>query len=1191
MDKRPHALLIAALAAGTSHGQDLRSGSADNLNLPAAWLDGSAPGTTETATWNASSSLANTLGANLAWGGLNVSAASGAVSITGLNTLGAGAINLGANNLSLTTSAANNSLNLSSLTGSGNLTIANGTANLGVAALNTANALNFTGTLTLRGGNAATGPGAVGGSFIYLGRTGITQAAGTAFALDTGAAANNAKDVIIDSGSWAGQTIHLSSLSGFGSIRRDSGAGAVLASIEVNQATDTVFNGLVLSHTGTNNTDIRRLAFTKSGVGSLTLAGIVGKQTQSAGSNAADIDLTISGGTLVLTAANTRTGLTTIASGATLQAGNGGASGLIAGGAVTNDGSLVFNYGSGAVITAGNAIAGSGTIAKRGAGTLVLTGTLTMSGSTTVEGGTLRVAGDLGSTPVTVASGASIAAGTVATPAAGFVKALSLQGGSSSSFRAGSAFDQLVIDSPDGLTVSGPHVINVVPGTGLFPGDKVPVIDYSGSFGGFANLSLAPGTRFSLVHNLATTSIELEYTGGTLTWKGGDGIWDLNTTANWDLGGNTTNFLVGDAVLFDNTATTGNVTLTGPLSPSGLTIDNANLAYTLTGGTLGGSGDFLKQGSGSATVASATNYTGQTMVDAGTLTFGDGTTNGEIGSGAVTVLEGATLRIHRNDLLDYKANARLRHVSGGGEIVIDGGGTLFNYTGSGTGFSEAASWSGFSGTLTVKGGSEFRTIRNGATAMGTGTVVLGDATTGGKLAQIEGNWTWTNNITLAGADNRIINRSATAPRIMKLQGVISGSGGLTFEDAAATMSNNQTGFILTGENTLTGTIDIPAGVPLRVGGVPGNVDTTQNGGGAAGSLGSAIVANEGTLTFSRTDAHTVANAIGGAGQVFVGLSTGTGAQVLTYTGAKSYSGSTTVRSGTLLVNGSLPSSPVVVESAGSLGGSGTLGAAATVSGALAPGAGVGTLASTASIALENGAHIAWEINDWTGSVGNGYDTLSAASLTVNATAATPAVVVITPTSLANFTNEARTFTLATTSGGISGFDAGDITVDATAFTGGGSWSVQVSGNLLQLAYNPSAGNAYSNWESTNGITGAGGAADSDADGIPNGIEFVIGGDPSGPGSDSHSLLPSATVDAMNLTFVFRRADESVAFAPRVRYGPDLDAWATAQNGVNGVIITEDNNFYDASTDRVTVVIPRVLAGGPKFFARLEVEIP
>ncbi|RYD63461.1 MAG: hypothetical protein EOP83_12100, partial [Verrucomicrobiaceae bacterium] len=1126
MDRTSYALLFAALATGASHGQDIRSATADNLNVAGAWVDGSAPTNVETAAWNASSTLTNTLGANLAWGGLNVSAASGAVSVSGTNTLAAGAVNLGARDLSLTTSTANSSLNFTSLTGGGSLTISNGAANLGMATFNTVNALNLTGTLALRGGNGTTNAGSVAGHFMYLGRTGITQATGTAFALDTGDSATNAKDVILDSGAWGGQTIHLTSLTGYGALRRDSGAGgSVLATVEVNQATDTVFNGMVLAHTAGNNTDIRRLALIKSGAGSLTLAGLVGKQTQNAGANAADVNLTVSGGTLILAAANTRTGETTINTGATLQAGNGGTTGLIGGSAVTNNGSLIFDYGTGAAITAANSISGSGTVSKKGAGTLVLSGTSTHTGATTVEGGTLRIGGDLSTSPVVVQSGASIAAGVAAAAGTGYVKSLTLAGGSTSTFRLGSPSDLIVLNDADALTVSGPHVITAIPGAGLNPGDKIPIIDYLGTFTGFSNLSLAPGTRFTLVHNVAETNIELEYAGGTLTWMGGNGTWDVGTTANWDLGGGPSTFLAGDAVLFDDTATTGEVTLTGMLNPNGVTIINDTLTYTLGGtGTLGGSGNFTKQGPGSATVTAATSYTGATFVDEGTLTFGDGVTSGEIGSGPVSVFGGATLHLHRNDLLDYKTNARLRNVSGDGDIVIDGGGTVFNYTGTGLGFFEVNSWSGFSGTLTVKGGSEFRTIRNGATAMGSGSVVLGDVTTSGKLAQIEGNWAWTNDITLAGPDNRIINRSInTPPRVLKLQGVISGSGGLTFEDAAGTMTNNQTGFILTGENTLSGTITIPASVPVRIGGIPGATDVAQGGAGPGGTLGNATVANEGALTFSRTDAHTVGNTISGAGQVFAGLSTGSDAQEVTFTGTKSYSGSTTVRSGKLLVNTALPSSPVVVESAGTLGGTGTLGAAATVSGAIAPGTSVGTLSSTAGVALENGSRIAWEIADWNGGAGSGYDTINAGSITVNAVAATPAVVVIAPSSLVNFTEEAKTFTLATTTGGISGLDAGEITVDATAFPGTGTWAVTTSGNLLRLSYTPGSGDAYGAWATANGIAGAGADVDSDGDGIPNGIEFVIGGDPSD--SPSNAQLPTSSVDAATLTFVFRRTDD------------------------------------------------------------------
>ncbi|WP_367871909.1 beta strand repeat-containing protein [Luteolibacter sp. Populi] len=1192
MDTRSYAFLFAALAAGASQAQDLRSATADNLNLPGAWSDGSVPVAADIATWNAASTLANTLGANLTWSGLNVSAASGAVSISGTNTLAAGAINTGANQLAITTSAANNSLSFSSLSGSGRLTVNNGTFNNGVAAFNTANALNFTGTLALRGGNAATTPGAVGGSFFYLGRTGITQAAGTAFELDTGASATDAKDVIFDSGAWGGKTINLSALRGFGTLRRDSGPGASTVTLNIVQTVDTVFNGMVLAHAGTNVADIRHLSITKDGIGSLTLAGIVGKQTQSAGANAANVNLGIAGGTLVLAATNTRTGTTTVGAAGTLQAGNGGSTGTIGADAVTNDGSLVFNYGTGAAVTVANVISGSGTITKRGAGTVILNGISTMSGATTVEAGTLWLGGDLASSAVAVNSGATIAAGTAVQPGAGFVKTLTLAGGSASEFRAGTMYDELVVNEVNGLVVSGPHTVTVVPTGGLNSGDKLSVIDYEGTFSGFGNLSLAPGSRFSLVHNTAETKIELEYTGGILLWKGGSGVWETGGATNWELGGSPTAFLQGDAAQFADGATTGNVSLSGILTPGLVTIANDALAYTLGGtGTLGGAGSFTKQGPGAATVTAATSYTGSTLVEEGSLTFGDGATSGQIGKGTVDVVAPGTLRISRSDLLDYKTDPRLRSVGGDGEIVIDGGGTVFSYPGTGLGFAEANSWSNFSGNLTLKNGSEFQTIRNGATALGSGDVILGDATTSGKLSQIEGNWTWTNDIVLNGPDNRIMNRTTGIDRTLKLQGVISGSGNLTFEDTGASMNNNLRGFILTGENTASGTLTIPAATPLRVGGIPGNVDATQLGAGAAGNLGAATVVNEGTLSFTRSDAHAVPNSISGGGQVFVGLVTGTELQEVSFTGTKTYTGPTTVRSGKLLVNTALTASPVVVEAVGTLGGSGSIATDSAVSGTLAPGVGVGTTTFGDDLALEAGSKIAWEIADWNGSAGSGYDTIQANTLTIDATSGAPLTIVITPAALADFSEVPKSFTLVSTTSGISGLDAGEITVDSSAFPGTGSWTVQAAGNLLQISY--ALGTAYDAWENTNGIAGTGADVDSDQDGIPNGIEFVIGSDPSE--SDSSALKPQMTLDAAYVNFVFRRTDDSAGFDPVVEYGTSLAGWTTAQPGQpveNPVLIAEVNNFHGARIDQVTVRIPRELASpGGKIFARLKVEIP
>jgi autotransporter-associated beta strand protein len=346
-------------------------------------------------------------------------------------------------------------------------------------------------------------------------------------------------------------------------------------------------------------------------------------------------------------------------------------------------------------------------------------------------------------------------------------------------------------------------------------------------------------------------------------------------------------------------------TITGATT---LTAGSYDLRLGSIAPTLAGTAALAKTTSGTVVLSGASTYTGTTTVSGGILQFGDGGASGSIGSGGagaagnlVTVESGATLRFFRTGLLDYKATARMRHVTGGGDIVINGGVKLWNYTGSGTGFADANSWSNFTGRLLVLGGSEFQTIRNGRTAMGSAQVILGDATTSGILSQVEGSWTWTNAISLVGSANIIRNNSGGGVRSLKLQGVISGAGNLTFEDTTGGIDTADRGFILTAANTLSGSLTIAA--HTRVGGVTGD-DTTLVAG-TSGSLGTAAVTiNSGrALTFSRSDAHTVANILSGAGQVRVGSSgiTGTGTQVLTLSGANTYTGGTELLQGTLSV--------------------------------------------------------------------------------------------------------------------------------------------------------------------------------------------------------------------------------------------------------------------------------------------------
>ncbi len=96
-------------------------------------------------------------------------------------------------------------------------------------------------------------------------------------------------------------------------------------------------------------------------------------------------------GTLILTGDNSYSGTTFISLGDTLQIGNGGSSGKIGTGDITNNGSLIFNKSANAVVEGG--ISGSGSLTKAGTGTVILDGAASYSGATIINNGKLLARG------------------------------------------------------------------------------------------------------------------------------------------------------------------------------------------------------------------------------------------------------------------------------------------------------------------------------------------------------------------------------------------------------------------------------------------------------------------------------------------------------------------------------------------------------------------------------------------------------------------------------------------------------------------------------------------------------------------------------------------------------------------------------------------------------------------------------
>ena len=415
----------------------------------------------------------------------------------------------------------------------------------------------------------------------------------------------------------------------------------------------------------------------------------------------------------------------------------------------------------------------------------------------------------------------------------------------------------------------------------------------------------------------------------------------LSTGTSWVGGVNPGS---GDIALFDGTyATTGTLTYTGTQVWQGIRITSPGGNLVITNGT---AGQYIALGSGGIDMSAATVNANIQRIRI------DASQTWNIGSGRVFTLGNG---------------AR------GGQFLVNAAGFTITKSGAGTAQLDMANITLGSINWRFEGG-VVRAIWNEASAWGTGTLTLagGGIATGTSFGGSVGNWTWNNAITLAtGTSSFIDNQNiAGADRWLKLSGVMSGSGNVEFRDTGTAFNNSNFGFIIGNNNTNSGTVTIAANAEVRVGA------TTDSGVAVTGNSGklaadSASVINNGTLSFSRLDAHTVANAISGSGQLRIGLNavstalgTSTATQVVTLSGALSGAGTMFIYNGGAIITGNntrsggneLQGGNLTVsnlDNAGGVGSAGT-GYIAVKSGSTLNYTG-GSVTATRALFLDNGA--------------------------------------------------------------------------------------------------------------------------------------------------------------------------------------------------------------------------------------------
>ena len=500
-----------------------------------------------------------------------------------------------------------------------------------------------------------------------------------------------------------------------------------------------------------------------------------------------------------------------------------------------------------------------------------------------------------------------------------------------------------VLNVAGSLTLNGTTTIQIFLPTGVAGNGTFRLINYSGSLLGGGSFSLVtPVTSQTFTLDTSTPGeVNLIVTGSpqNLVWSG-DGsanVWDVASTANWT----GQYFHQGDNVTFnDSGSATPDINVSVPVQPGTFTISNTAEAYTFDGSGISTTYTLDKRGTNVVALTSSGNdFSGPIIIEAGTLSLGNGGSTSSLGTGSIT----------NNGQLLVNLSSGGVGVSG----AISGAGTV-HLTGGGSSLALTASNS-YTGLTTIESGCQLNILNNNAlgstnagtvvqaggsvrfTGLGNWTVAepltingYGLSTSAGALyANTIGNSaTWTGPITVGSPSQiRLVNSNV----VMTLAGPVTGGQQtlecsevnpgdvLTFantlslgdDPVLAALTKDGVGtMVLAGNSNLCGSVSVNAGTleitttnSPQLGNITVTNGTLQLGSGLAdGSMpaGSINLFTSSTLLVNSSNNFTLSGGFSGAGTLSK-LNYG----ILTITTSNNFTGNVTTGSGTPTVGGYL----------------------------------------------------------------------------------------------------------------------------------------------------------------------------------------------------------------------------------------------------------------------------------------------